>query len=394
MSAKKKSSRRKPSRRPAKGPLTLKLWFAAVFLVGFVLACLLLLGVLRTRFMTPAPQPAPAVAPTVGPVAPPSPPRAVAADWTEILGLLKEQGWAGELSGVAEPGGDWQYVVARPLPALAELEGFASRLNRLPGTTAAIVPHHGLRLTLADGRRGMILFQAPPLVPSGEKLPRLAIIVDDLGRDLGALRQLLAIDLPLTLSILPGEAHARESAIAAHEGGREVLIHIPMEPQGYPAVNPGADALFVSASPDELRRRFQGYVAEVPYAVGGNNHMGSRFTEDVEGMAVVLEQLREAGLFFVDSRTTGASVAYDLARRAGIPTAQRDIFLDNVQDEAKIGAEIHKLIRLARQRGRAIAICHPHPTTLAALRRAVPELHAAGVELVPVSSLVAVAPAQ
>ena len=251
----------------------------------------------------------------------------------------------------------------------------------------ASVPRRGLRLALADGRRGMVLFQPPAVLPPVARPPRLAIIVDDLGRDLGAVHQLLAIGLPLTMSILPNEPHAKEAAAAAHAGGHEVLIHIPMEPQGYPAVNPGSDALFVDTPPAELRRRFQSYLTRVPYAVGGNNHMGSRFTEDAQGMEVVLEQMRKAGLFFVDSRTTGDSVAYELARRDGIPAARRDMFLDNVQDEGRIGKEIDKLIRLARKRGQAIGICHPHPTTLAALRRAASELRAAGVEVVPVSRL-------
>ncbi len=382
MSARKKTSRRKSPRRPRRVPLTLKLWFAGIFLVGFVLVSLLLLGKLRTHYLAQAPPPAPVAEPLPSP-----PPKTVTADWSEIQRLLRALGWKGEPAGATEPGAEWQYAVARPLPPRPELATLASRLNALQGLTAELVPGHGLRITMADGRRGMIVFQLPSPLPHGKNHPRLAIIVDDLGRDLGSLRQLLALKLPLTLSILPGEIHARECALAAHAEGREVMIHIPMEPQAYPAVNPGADALFVSATPEELRQRFQKYLTEVPYAVGGNNHMGSRFTEDPGGMAVVLQQMREAGLFFVDSKTTGASVAYELARRAGIPTAQRDIFLDNVQDEVKIGAEIRKLIRVARQRGSAIAICHPHPTTIAALRRAVPELLSSGVEVVPVSQL-------
>ena len=111
----------------------------------------------------------------------------------------------------------------------------------------------------------------------------------------------------------------------ARRAGREIMIHIPMEPQSYPATNPGADALLVGQSPEEIRRRFQGFRTQLPDAVGGNNHMGSRFTESREGMAVVLAEMKEAGLFFVDSRTTGHSVAFAEARQAGVPAAARDL---------------------------------------------------------------------
>ncbi|AMV72768.1 hypothetical protein JCM30471_12840 [Desulfuromonas carbonis] len=386
MSARKKPSRRKSPRRSHGGSLTLKLWLAGVFLVGFVLVSLILLGELRSRYLSPT---VPPPSPSAG--APATPPQVTEGTrWEEIRRRLESAGWRGERFD-AEPGAaSWEYRVARPIPPSTELAAMAESLCRLPGVEAELLPGRGLRILHGDHQQGAILFQppAPPAQPG--RSARVAIIVDDLGRDVATLRQFLGVKVPLTLAILPNETHARESARLAHETGHEVLIHIPMEPQGYPAVNPGHDALFVAASADELRQRFQGYLTAVPFAVGGNNHMGSRFTEDPAGMAVVLGQMREAGLFFVDSRTTGASVAFELARRAGIPVAQRDMFLDNVQDAGLIGGEIRKLIRMARQHGSAIGICHPHPATLTALRQALPELRAAGIEVVPVSQLVAV----
>ena len=384
MSARKKPSRRKSPRR-SHGGLTLKLWLAGVFLVGFVLVSLFLLGELRSRYLPPTAPPS-----SISAGSPVSPPELTErSGWEAIRRRLESAGWHGERFD-AEPGAaSWEYRVARSLPKATELAEMAAALRRLPGVEAQVLPERGLRIFHGDQQQGTVLFQPSPPVQPGKRA-RVAIIVDDLGRDVATLRQFLGVKVPLTLAILPNEAHARESARVAHEEGREVLIHIPMEPQGYPAVNPGHDALFVAASADELRLRFQGYLAEVPYAVGGNNHMGSKFTEDLAGMAVVLGQMREEGLFFVDSRTTGASVAFELARRAGIPVARRDIFLDNVQDAGLIGGEIRKLIRIARQHGSAIGICHPHPATLAALRRALPELRAAGLEVVPVSQLVAV----
>lgn len=217
--------------------------------------------------------------------------------------------------------------------------------------------------------------------------PKVAIVMDDLGMDLATARALLAIDLPVTFAILPWNERAPQVAELAHQAGREVLIHLPMEPRGYPATKPGPEALLIGLNDGELRRRFAGYLARVPHAVGGNNHMGSRFTEDREKMQVVLGEMQGAGLFFLDSVTSGSSVGFDVARELGIPAARRDRFLDNVQDTAKIAAELRKLARLAARQGYAIGICHPYPQTLAALRQEAATFAREGVEVVPVSEL-------
>jgi uncharacterized protein len=174
----------------------------------------------------------------------------------------------------------------------------------------------------------------------------------------------------------------------AHRSGTEVIIHIPMEPQGYPAINPGKGALMVGMPAAKIRTLFAGYRRRVPYAVGGNNHEGSLFTEQVAGMDTVLEEMKKDGLFFVDSLTTAQSVAYREARRLGVPTAVRDRFLDNELNVDKISKQIQRLVQLTKRQGHAIAICHPHPQTLEALQREAPYLKDCGVELVPVSQLV------
>ncbi len=228
--------------------------------------------------------------------------------------------------------------------------------------------------------------QARPAVT--DRRPALAIIMDDLGRSLPVARELIATGLPVTFSVLPNTRHAAETATLAHRYGREVMIHLPMEPLGYPAADPGRDALMVALSDQELRRRFLHYMEVVPYAVGGNNHMGSRFTADARGMQVVLKQMRQEGLFFIDSRTSGASVAAELARDLGVPTASRDVFLDNRQDVAAIEAQIEKLVQTARSRGRAIGICHPYPQTIRALTNKKELLLNGPVRLVTASQLV------
>jgi polysaccharide deacetylase 2 family uncharacterized protein YibQ len=272
---------------------------------------------------------------------------------------------------------------------------FGQRLTQLdPAVRLQTRPEQPeLRLLRGEQLLLSVRFRPPvsPAPPAVASPPlgggRLAIIMDDLGRDRTSARALLAIDLPVTFAILPMEAHAAEVAELAHRGGREVLIHLPMEPLGYPAADPGPEALFVGQSAEEIRQRFALYRERVPHAVGGNNHMGSRFTEDRGGMAAVLAEMREAGLFFVDSVTSGKSVAYAEARRAGLPAAARDIFLDNERDVERISAQIRQLAAMAARQGEAVGICHPHAETLEALRRQQAWLRRQGVEVVPVSQL-------
>jgi uncharacterized protein len=160
-----------------------------------------------------------------------------------------------------------------------------------------------------------------------------------------------------------------------------------MEPIGYPAMNPGDDALFVRLSAEEIRHRFENYRQRVPYAVGANNHMGSAFTQNREKMAVVIEQLRQSKMFFVDSRTSSQSVAVEVARAGGVPVASRDVFLDNVRDVNAIARQIHKLVRIAVKSGNALGICHPYPQTLAALQREADYIRSQGVQVVFASQL-------
>lgn len=218
--------------------------------------------------------------------------------------------------------------------------------------------------------------------------PQAAIIVDDLGDDPVFMRELLAIDLSLTAAVLPTASHAREIAQLAHQAGREVIIHLPMEPKDYPTSDPGKEPLFVNLPARELQNRMRDYISAVPYAVGANNHMGSKFTEDREGMSTVLTAIGERGMYFVDSRTTAATVAYDEAVKLKIPVAERDVFLDNERTVAAISAQIRELAAVARKRGRAIGICHPYPETLAALEQEVSYLAQQGVRIVPASQIV------
>ena len=227
----------------------------------------------------------------------------------------------------------------------------------------------------------------PATVPRQKGPGQLAIIVDDMGSSMQELQTLLSIKQPITFSIIPSLAHAKGVAESAHQAGAEVMVHMPMEPEGYPKQRLEQIGLLLAMDDQEIANRVNGYFRTVPFAEGANNHMGSRFPQSAEKMEVVLKVLKEKGVFFVDSRTSPASVAYKTARSMGLKCGTRQVFLDNVQDEGAIGKQLDEAATTARKRGAAIAICHPHPATLRALKRFMPELAASGITFVHASAL-------
>lgn len=227
---------------------------------------------------------------------------------------------------------------------------------------------------------------APTPLTTQERPPaRLAILFDDLGESVAMLDTIAALGGPFSYAVLPNSSRAREVAYAVSARGGELLVHLPMEAEGNE--DPGPGALEVTMSKRAVRRATEQALEAVPGAVGVNNHMGSRFSTDRPGMAAMLEVLAKHGLFFVDSRTTPGSVGFELARDAGIPTAARDVFLDPELGEAAIRSEFARLLELARERGAAIGIAHPHAVTLKVLAEELPRARARGFELVPVSFL-------
>lgn len=225
---------------------------------------------------------------------------------------------------------------------------------------------------------------------TNSNLPRIAIVIDDIGRDVRAAEALLAIDARLTYSILPNTENATHIARLVHRSGEEVFLHLPMEPKGYPEKNPGYDPLLVGTPPERIRDLLMNYRRIVPYIAGGNNHMGSRFTEDIEGMDVVLDYFAAENLIFLDSLTSSRSVVTARSRMKRVPVKKRDIFLDNVQDVGAIREQIAKTVAIAERRGEAIAIGHPYAVTIEAIRQEIEDGLSSRVEIVPVSRLFSV----
>jgi len=200
------------------------------------------------------------------------------------------------------------------------------------------------------------------------RLPRIALIIDDLGQDFEIVRALMALDLPLTLSILPEAPQTAAIVREAQKRGSELMLHLPMEPRNFPSFNPGPGALLADMADEEIMRLLTWHLKQVPGARGVNNHMGSFFTERRDKMAVVLGELKRRHLYYIDSRTTKKTVAYTLAREMGVATANRNVFLDNDLSPKAMKFQMHRLMGLARASGEAIGIGHPHPKTIEMLK--------------------------
>jgi polysaccharide deacetylase 2 family uncharacterized protein YibQ len=214
-----------------------------------------------------------------------------------------------------------------------------------------------------------------------------AIIIDDLGQNLETARQLLALPYSLTFSVLPHLRDSVETATEARRAGHEVMLHLPMEPEAGSHASPGEGEIRVGMTSFEIEHILQSDLASVPQAVGVNNHMGSRATADPRLMAAVMRSLAARHLYFVDSRTTAASVALEAARQQGLPAFYRSVFLDDSASVPYTLAQLRQLLRVLEDQGAALAIGHPYPTTIAALAEFLPELESDDVELVPASQL-------
>ena len=214
--------------------------------------------------------------------------------------------------------------------------------------------------------------QAPP---EAVALPRLALVIDDLGYASPELvTRLCAQPVPFSVAVLPYQEHTRESADLAHDRGKEVMLHLPMEPVGYPGPgkDPGPEAIMYSLSEAQVRERVRKALADIPHRKGVNNHMGSRITPDRTRMAWILQELRARQCFFVDSRTEKDSVAFDVARELGIPTVQRKVFLDDLKTFPEMAKQWDRALALARKEGSVLIIGHIYPETVEALEKLIP----------------------
>jgi polysaccharide deacetylase 2 family uncharacterized protein YibQ len=223
---------------------------------------------------------------------------------------------------------------------------------------------------------------------SAEPAAKIAIIIDDLGYQLEAGRRAIQLPGPVAYAVLPGTPRGRQLAENAHSNGKEVLLHLPLQAveQNGPE-EPGGITLDMSR--EIFSAAFAAAFESVPFAIGVNSHRGSLLTRHPGHMRWLMEEIGYRGnLFFIDSYTTHASIALQVANEMQVAAIKRDVFLDHDNAPDAIAREFERLKSLARDRGSAVAIGHPYPATLSFLEQALPRLSEEGIELVAVSELI------
>ena len=226
------------------------------------------------------------------------------------------------------------------------------------------------------------------IVPPRLSVKHVAIIIDDIGYDMKPVRDLLNIDADVTFAILPLLPHSREAAESLHRVKRETLLHLPMEPLSYPKEKPGTGALFTEMNDAEIVSQLEKNMASVPYVSGVNNHMGSKFMADEEKLMPVFRQLKQRGLFFIDSRTTRSSKTLQAAEKVQLTVASRRVFLDNDRDYQKIYQILMEAANAPGGGAPLILIGHPYPETIRAIRDATKVFREKGISIIPVSKLI------
>jgi polysaccharide deacetylase 2 family uncharacterized protein YibQ len=232
----------------------------------------------------------------------------------------------------------------------------------------------------------------PPPKPAPEAAkksakPKVAIVIDDFGYNMTSVNMLFAIQQPVTLSVLPHVKYSKEVARLARSKGYEVILHLPLE-SSRSDVQEEANTITTKMSDKEITSKLASDIQSVPGITGVSNHMGSKATEDKRVMTVIISYLKTKRLYFFDSFTAQKSVCRDVARSLSVPTAKRDIFLDNSSDMAEIEAQMAVVKKMAFKYGQAIAICHDRANSIKALARKMPEMSGEGIEFVRLSELV------
>jgi len=271
---------------------------------------------------------------------------------------------------------DDTFPAAPPDAAVTAAIDKATAAIRPPTPSEAAAPPAWRRFAVA----------VPPSALDGR--PMIAMVVDDLGPPHARTERVIDLPGPLTLAFLPYADHLRADTARARRNGHELLVHMPLEPLS-PDQYPGPEAIVTGLREDELRARLDHNLSRFDGYVGINNHMGSKLSEDAASMAIMLAELRDRGLLYLDSVTVAGSLGLPIARALGVPATRRNVFIDNDLNVDAIKAQLAVVERLARKRGYAVAIGHPHEATIAALADWLPGLAARGFALVPISAIVA-----
>ena len=222
-------------------------------------------------------------------------------------------------------------------------------------------------------------------VPDGR--PMIAVVIDDVGLDRRRSLRAMALPAPVTIALMAYADDARDQAAAARRGGHELIVHLPMEPENGTDY-PGPNALLSGLPTAEFARRIEWNLSQFAGYVGVNNHMGSKLTSDPVAMAPVMAALKQRGLMFLDSRTSGTTKGVVVARRFGVPAVERNVFIDHDVSPIAVRTALIHVEDLAQANGFAIAIGHPKDVTLDALEEWLPEVKKRGFAVVPLTAIV------
>jgi len=216
---------------------------------------------------------------------------------------------------------------------------------------------------------------------------KLAIILDDWGFNRKGTEEMLSINRPLTMAVLPFRPHSQKDAKLIKEAGFEMTLHQPLEPMN-PEVNPGKGAIYTTMSSEEIKEILEKNLASLPDVLGVNHHMGSKASADSHVMTEIMNVLRERELFYVDSSTSHKSVGFETAQEYGVPTAANYLFIDNVDEKEAVEKMLLRLAKVALKKKELVIIGHIRMNTALAIQEMIPTIEEMGVKLVYVSELV------
>ena len=275
-------------------------------------------------------------------------------------------------------------ITVPPRPVKSSKPDLLQKSIPFEQSPAILTPNNEKKLTKPKKR---LRWQkhALPVILSNK--PKIAIVIDDMGVDQRRSRMITQLAGPLTLSYLTYAKDLAKQTQLAKQAGHELMLHVPMEPSN-PDVDPGPNVLLSGVPASETLAALKWGLSQFDGFVGVNNHMGSRFTSHLDSMKTVMQELKQRELIFLDSVTSGSTKGRIAANQIGVPFISRNIFLDHVNDINEIRSQLIHLKRLARKQGYAVAIGHPHDTTIKALKPWLKTIQNEGFQLVPISALI------
>ncbi|HEX4191830.1 MAG TPA: divergent polysaccharide deacetylase family protein [Stellaceae bacterium] len=258
--------------------------------------------------------------------------------------------------------------------------------SNAPGTQTTMLPPRPETNTPSGGQPAWLRFATTAPVDVRDK-PRVAIVIDDLGLDRARTERAIGLAPAVTMSFLAYSGDLPRLTEAARRAGHEMIVHVPMQPVNT-KIDMGPNGLATNQPKEEVLRRLDWDLGRFDGYVGINNHMGSRFTGDAQAMGWVMGELKARGLMFLDSRTIAGSIGAKAAAAEGVPFAERDVFLDDEQTAGAVEQQLKEVEAIAKRKGTAIAIGHPHDVTIAALTSWIASLPQKGIMLVPLTDIV------